>query len=575
MPGKQDTPASQYKSSEQPPKPKKTRTSRLWRADFEIPEPPPEFQWGAPVGYNPAERSDPPERLLLHNTFIDKSAALYQLLENCFDASNNNFVTIPLLLVYPRRFAKTTLLRFIKAVYTPLSKINGHDSTDVKSAIASLDKGPELLAFGMHPVLYLDMISIMNVADLKLSIVRRLKSAGLEADDVSLDVSSKASASAMVRLGLEALNQRFLEQTGKETQTIVLIDEYDQPFRTPNPDQELLAELINIYNLTKEEESGVSLLVLCGLTRIVETGLSELNKLVDVSQQLKYHGICGLSSGELVSSVGTQLDSLAQKKYNRDFKGILETEIRVRWDGFQFGFRGEKGMLDAATPSGALFSPIDAWELIRSLSIESSDVPTSQWMETMQSEFEFASFDSHFTQSDEKRIELLRMLGGGWLSKKHLGSRIKREDYITLKTEIDLKKVLFELGLLTVKKIDDSSSMVLLGSPNWAVTENAVAQLIGKIGQGQTDQDQANSYLSEDGLNDVLSVVTKNIDNQYGMTGNEVMREYPFQDHTYFELLLRFPKLPESDITYELYREASTQDDVFRFSPHNLTISLS
>ena len=55
---------------------------------------------------------------------------------------------------------------------------------------------------------------------------------------------------------------------------------------------------------------------------------------------------------------------------------------------------------------------------------------------------------------------------------------------------------------------------------------------------------------------EILAVVEKRVTNDYRETGDKVVREYPFQDHLYFQLLLRFPKVKEqSDDRYELYKE--------------------
>lgn len=64
--------------------------------------------------------------LLMEDVFIDKSAALYNLLSSWYNMRMGDFRPTPLLMVYPRRFAKTTLLQFIEAVFSPVPRRKGY-----------------------------------------------------------------------------------------------------------------------------------------------------------------------------------------------------------------------------------------------------------------------------------------------------------------------------------------------------------------------------------------------------------------------------------------------------------------
>lgn len=539
------------------PAAKKSRTEEKedgegnWSATFTLPDPLPAYDWEPNADPNPAEHSHKVEMLLSRNAFIDKSASLYQLFQPHFDESIGDFNSVPLALVYPRRFAKTTLLGFIKAVVSPLPEHGGYPSKKIKEKIASLERGPDHLSFGMHPVVFLDMQSAANVSDLNCGIRRGFKQAGLSPIP---DLGDLSPASLVIEYA-DLLNEQFKRETGKQSRTILLVDEYDKPFRKRNQDEAFLDALKNLYSISKDMSTGISLMVLCGLTRMVGAGLSVLHNLVDVSQCTRYHGICGISARELILCAGDKLDESARKNYDgKDFKEILEAKFRLLWNGFRFGLDTVTGDLNPEDTSGALFSPLDAWELIQSLVVDNSRDPSSKWMLSMQSEFEFASFADKFTSSESATFDLMRNLMGGWETADVLGKKMLREHYLTLGSDIHVKKVLFELGLLSVQAVE--KDMVLLGSPNWTVTEHAMMMLVQKVGRVETTEAQAADFLTKKGMEAILETAAKRVDSLYGNTGSTVVREYPFQDHTYFELLLRFPP-KEAGAKYTLFREVS------------------
>jgi hypothetical protein len=211
---------------------------------------------------SPAETSDDAVRLLCDNTFLDKSNILHTMLTDFYVSSEGDFRLVPLALVYPRRFAKTTLLGLIDAVFSPLPIIQGEAFDVVKGKVAALRKGPELLAMGMHPVVRLNMISVRTRTDLHDAVTLALVAAELSRDITSPKLGE--SPAAQLKRGVCALNEQFKTELGKTTRTIVTVDEYDKPFRDEKPDQELLASLKDVYGLGKDSSSGISLLCLAG-----------------------------------------------------------------------------------------------------------------------------------------------------------------------------------------------------------------------------------------------------------------------------------------------------------------------
>jgi hypothetical protein len=175
-------------------------TYDMWESQFTLSDTKPMFQWKPPTTENPtvgksihvAIEKYKCTRLLLEDAFIDKSAALYKLLKDvCFDSNANDFGSVPMRLVYPRGFGKTTLLSLIEAVYSPVPVLDAYDAERVKTKISALERGSELLHFGSHPVLHLDLQETYSVHELNCYIATRLERAGLE--DFMVDLTLKPS----------------------------------------------------------------------------------------------------------------------------------------------------------------------------------------------------------------------------------------------------------------------------------------------------------------------------------------------------------------------------------------------
>jgi hypothetical protein len=516
---------------------------------------------------NPAEESYSCARLLLENAFIDKSAALYNLLFRRFDSNAKDFGFVPLLLVYPRRFAKTTLLGFIEAVFTPVPTLGNYHMNEVRTKIAALKWGKKLLDFGWRPVVCLDLQNIETVAGLKEQIESRLGRAGLKEADLEALMASSTSPEDLLYDGVRKLNKNFTERFGIKRKTIVMIDEYDKLFRdrdiddyqekkdtdteTAREKKRTIAALFRIFGFAKEASfEGVSLLVLCGITRMMgSSGLSKVNNLVDVSRWTIYHGLCGISAREFVNCASGRLDGLAKEIFNvKNFEELLVQTFIPEWDGFRFGLDTRVGHLNPEFFDGALFSPLDVWAIVQLL-VEKHKVQSSVWTETMKSEFEFTRFAARYISSgDAGFFELYRNLQGGWINTANPGYNMDRNKYLLLENDLNVQKVLFELGLLSVKDISHENAMherwVRLGSTNWTVTRNALRLLVGIAQHGTTTEELARAYLGDNanGFGNIMVSAAREVSNKYRATRKDVVNEYPFQDYLFMELLFRFPE---------------------------------
>jgi hypothetical protein len=381
-----------------------------------------------------------------------------------------------------------------------------------------------------------------------------------------------------VENGVKMLNKKFMAETGMPRNTIVLIDEHDKPFRDRNRDMNdpLIVALMEIFAFGKSfEESGISLLVFCGLTRIVGSGLSFMNNLVDVSRMTIYHGLCGISAKELIRCADGQLDSLTKEQYGGNFSFVLQNEFAPKWSGFRFGLDSKVGELDPNSPEGALFSPLDVWEIVQSL-VKQNQLPLSRWIQSMGAEFEFTSFANKYTDTPDGFYDLLQNLEGGWVDATNSDfDKMAREDYLLLQNDVQVKKVLLELGLLSVKTT--KGDMVLLQSRNDLVFVNAVKLLADEARPGLASENLAMSYISYTGFGTMLSRAAVKVGNLYDGTGQNVVADNALQDFLFKELLYRFPSGSKFHPTlgfYQLLSEVRSQTRILRSMLTSITLIL-
>jgi hypothetical protein len=484
----------------------------------------------------------------MQDHFIDKTERLHHLLQFYFDGNIGDFQSKPLALVYCRRFAKSTLLKLIQAVFSPMPKLDSYPFDAIKAKIRACAKGPALLEYGMHPVVLLDMSGAEKVIDLIHLIKAALEDAGLDKGTannlcpIQSDNKVSGSASSFLRRGVRALNEQFCVETGKSSKTILLIDEFDKPYRNIKPDLELLESCRTVYGLCKDKDSGISLFVVAGLTRMAGGGLSDmntLNRFADISFQHTHHGICGILQSELSTCARDDLEELAHL-HDMSFDEMM-SQMAVVWNGFCFGIDASPAQED-----NALFSPVDVWQLIADLSVGKAP-QDSVWLETMQSEFEFINFQKTFTPGSFQL--LTKHLGGGWVTSASLRTQLNREDYQTLRPDV-VKRVLYELGMLAVK--DVQNDMVLLIPPNKGVLENAFRLLLkGSRYDILPSDEEVRKLTSEEGFAKVIDSAAMETTTLY--CRSDWVREYAYQDALYLLLLQTLPRLEGR--TYEMKAE--------------------
>jgi hypothetical protein len=525
-------------------------------AQFKPPRKVPPFKWNPPEddNINPARQGWTFCDLLMRDMFIDKSDLVHNFIEDYFRHQFHKDDPMPILFVYQRRLGKTTLLDFIEAVYSPLPELNGYSSVQLKTKIAALERGKQLLKYGMHPVLRLNLRGISSVAMLNDHIDTQLEISGLHSFDVAKETTNPAYR---VENGARRLNEKFHAETGVETKTFVLIDDYDYPLRDRALDESspLLSCLKSLF---KVRGSDVCL-ILSGITRIVGTQFYYL----DVGDKNHYHGVCGISARELIKCAYSQSIFLTQRTFNgKTFEELVLRKFVPERGGFRQGLGGYKdSMLDSTTPEGALFSPLDVWELVQSLLRDNQQPPSSQWLAALIEDddcFEFTTFGAQLynSKSPDDNIRLYRTVLGGVVNTNYR-FWMTREEYLCLNYTTQVQKLLYEYGLLAVTGVD--RSMICLRSPSWAVTRTAVKFVFKNIKPEATRESLAREYLSDTGFDSIVRKVGYFAKDVVRRKNDRALRHYAFEEYLYLELLFRFPgnldDCGSRTASYELYRE--------------------
>jgi len=234
----------------------------------------------------------------------------------------------------PRRFGKSLFLSTLGAYFEGQKELfKGlfleHGEPELAAA-----QGRE--AWQKHPVLYLDL----NTEEYKKpEILEKLLTLHLSrweelyGSNVNEDTPS-ARFSGIIR--------RAYEQTGQ--QVVLLVDEYDKPLLQAVDKPELYemfrSQLYAIYSNIKSNDRYIRFVFLTGVSRFGKlTIFSGLNSLKDISMDVRYSSICGITETELIENFTPEIEALAVE-LKLSFEAAL-TELKKWYDGYLFTEKGE------------------------------------------------------------------------------------------------------------------------------------------------------------------------------------------------------------------------------------------
>lgn len=137
------------------------------------------------------------------------------------------------------------------------------------------------------------------------------------------------------------------EKTGKPV--VVLIDEYDAPLLDVVHEDEQLPELRNVmrnfFSPLKDCDPYLRFVFLTGITKFSQMSIfSELNNIINISMDIRYDGICGITKDELLNCMSEDIDSFAEHL------GLTREQtlkcLTLQYDGYHFTW-----------PSADVFNP--------------------------------------------------------------------------------------------------------------------------------------------------------------------------------------------------------------------------
>lgn len=230
----------------------------------------------------------------------------------------------PYFLSRPRRFGKSLLLSTFEAYF------EGHKELFEGLAIAELEK-----EWKRYPVLHLD-----------------LNAEKYDSPQVLVEILSRQLTQWELKYGKgedeETIAGRFTgiirrasEQSG--CKVVVLVDEYDKPLLQALGNNTLLDDyrstLKAFYGVLKSSDRYLRFVFLTGVTKLAQVSVfSDLNQLIDISLDLAYSTICGITQEELVSVFVPELERQAVAN-DMSFSEVVEMMTR-QYDGYHFHPKG-------------------------------------------------------------------------------------------------------------------------------------------------------------------------------------------------------------------------------------------
>lgn len=242
--------------------------------------------------------------------YADKTALVYKLAKS----------RIPYFLSRPRRFGKSLLLSTFEAYY------RGKKELFEGLAIEQLEKD-----WYEYPVLHLDLNAeryesrkkLEDMLERQLNVWEKLYETGGE----GITYSGR----------FETVIQKAYEKTGRRV--VVLIDEYDKPMLRSMHDEALQQDfretLTAFYTALKSADPWLQFVFITGVTKFAQMGIfSNLNQLNDISFDIEYDTLCGMTHDEIEANFHPELEALATKnKYSFD---EAFAEMTRQYDGYRF-----------------------------------------------------------------------------------------------------------------------------------------------------------------------------------------------------------------------------------------------
>lgn len=351
--------------------------------------------------------------------YIDKTALIRKMLQE----GNYYFLS------RPRRFGKSLLLSTIQAYFEGKREL-------FKGLAIDTDE----MSWDAHPVLRFDLNA--EKYETKESLDSLLNK------QVSLyeDIYGRKAYDSTISQRFDSLIRNACEKTGKRV--VILIDEYDKPMLQAIGNSELQDEYRNtlkaFYGTLKSMDACIQFALLTGVTKFGKVSVfSDLNHLTDISMDIRYYNICGISEEEIPKYFTEGISELAEAN-SLNVEDCLAL-LKERYDGYHF-----------AEDAPGIYNP---FSLLNTLSKKKFG---SYWFET---------------GTPTYLVKLLQ------LHHYNLEALAKTQTSADVLDSIDGHDtnpvpVIYQSGYLTIKGYNSRFGTYLLGFPNKEVEEGFLKFLI-------------------------------------------------------------------------------------------------
>ena len=344
--------------------------------------------------------------------YVDKTALIYQLVTQ----GSYYFLS------RPRRFGKSLLISTLQAYF------EGKRELFEGLAIADLEKewtARPVLHLDMNTEKYADPESLNSILNRNLLRWEELYGTGPGEDTFAGR--------------FEGIVARAAQKTGHRV--AILVDEYDKPllqtFDKPELQEDYRNTLKAFYSVCKTQDRYIKLAFFTGVTKFSKVSVfSDLNNLKDISMDMRFVNLCGITGGELHACFDEPVEQLAAAC------GITKEEcyakLRLQYDGYHFHEKAE-----------GLYNPFSLLNTLDRLEFR------NYWFETGTPTFLVEVLKKNHYQLDNLTEELATA-----------------DDLTGLDTAMENPvPLIYQSGYLTIKGYEKEFKMYKLGYPNKEVEE--------------------------------------------------------------------------------------------------------
>ena len=241
--------------------------------------------------------------------YVDKTELVYRLVTK----------GKPYFLSRPRRFGKSLLLSTLEAYF------KGKKELFEGLAIEKLEQN-----WFEYPVLHLSLNAEKYDSRERLERMLELQLESWE-EMYGVDKGTMTYSGRFI-----TIIRRAYEQTGRRV--VVLVDEYDKPmlqtFDKPDLQEDFRKTLTAFYTVLKDADPYLQFVFITGVTKFAQMGIfSTLNQLNDISFDLEYNTLCGMTRAEIETVFVPELQELAlQTETNY---GEAVEQLTRQYDGYR------------------------------------------------------------------------------------------------------------------------------------------------------------------------------------------------------------------------------------------------